>query len=94
MIGNVVSYPIRSWTFSNHFDVVIPEDDEQVLTTEMYMIRLLMVAILVLTGGFFAGTEQIDGLYLTFVFFLMLLTCICLNKLERFDFGSYGTGRN
>ncbi|CAO3637864.1 unnamed protein product [Mucor hiemalis] len=55
VIGNVVSYPIRSWTFSNHFDVVIPEDDEQVLTTEMYMIRLLMVAILVLTGGFFAG---------------------------------------
>lgn len=53
-IGTSVSYPIRSYAFSNHFDIVIPED-QQALTTEMYLIKLLMVTVLVLTGGFFAG---------------------------------------
>lgn len=54
VIGSVLSHPIRVWTSLNQFDVVIPEPQE-ILTTEMYMIRMLFVAVLVLTGGFFAG---------------------------------------
>jgi hypothetical protein len=56
LVGNVISYPIKWATPLSKFDLVIPgEEDEEELTTEMYMIRILIVSLLVLAGGFFAG---------------------------------------
>jgi hypothetical protein len=41
-------------SLSRNFDVVLLDTDQN-LTTEMYLIRVIAVAVLVLTGGFFAG---------------------------------------
>jgi hypothetical protein len=57
VIGSALSQPIRIWVPFQQFDVVKPEPQE-VLTAEMYTIRILCATTLVLTGGFFAGKKN------------------------------------
>lgn len=40
-----------------NFDVVLLDTTDQNLTAEMYLIKAITVAVLVLTGGFFAGNK-------------------------------------